>query len=72
MSKKQQEWRNLVSKTFRANKAKNKNYTFRQALKDSAKLKRNNKYGGGDVGDMEQAPQFQRKRSRNKTSKKSF
>jgi hypothetical protein len=70
MSKKQQEWRNLVSKTFRTNKAKNKNYTFRQALKDSAKLKKNNKYGGGDVSEMEQ--QFQKKRSRNKTSKKSF
>ena len=43
MSNKQQAWRNLVKHTYHTNKAKNKNYTFRQALKDSARLKNNGK-----------------------------
>lgn len=37
-SSKQNAWRNLVKTTYRANKKRNRNYTFSQALKDASKL----------------------------------
>ena len=37
------EWRQLVKQTYHSGVQRNKNYTFRQALKDASKLRKGNK-----------------------------
>lgn len=53
-------WIELVKKTFREGKAKNTNYTYKQAMMDAAKLKR------GSVN----APKSSKKSRKRKGSRK--
>lgn len=54
-------WIELVKKTFREGKAKNKDYQYKQAMIDAAKLKR-----GSSVG----APKSSKKSRKRKGSRK--
>jgi hypothetical protein len=68
MSKKQNEWRALVKKTYHKNKKRNRNYTFTQALKDAARLR---KRGGGGEEEDDEEPMTGGRRSRRTRKRRS-